>query len=380
MHGDKISIEIATALSNRDINKDTILSKKMKKASTYLCCEPWEIFSYMESMSSVDNGENCSKLLEWCCTEEITNVHTVSSDRLYTADKKNLFSIEESLAFYLVKMLGYVEKEKRWYVVHAIYSLYKLDEGQIIDKIVDIIFGSIPELYRDEQYVYFKDATIIYLLVGLRKIAEEDNSLVKKYLPVLENMALTDRTINILQRELAKEILILVKPLSSEILTACDVVSEEMVKYQRRYLHDKGKDKTEFRFDTMDIVPKVYYFLGQIFQKSEGEIMADCDKLISSWGITNERVQEWDEKYKTNEYQKKSYGLDTAVEDLSKYVQYNAMYYIDDEYHKTLSISDDEDPIYTFESWIKSWLTNIPGRWLSDIKTFPPKYEDIFRC
>lgn len=353
-------------------DKDTILSKMVKKASTYLCCEPWEIFSYMESMSSVDNGENCSQLLEWCCAEEITNVHTASGDIVYTADKKNMFSIEESIAFYLIKMLGHVEKEKRWYAVHAIYSLYKLDEWQIIDKIVEVIFGDIPELYRDEKYMYFKDAAIVYLLIALRKIAEEDDSLVKRYLSVLEDVALTDKTINILQRELAKEIIILMKPLSREILTACDVVSKETVKLKRRYLHDKGKNKTEFRFDTMDIVPKVYYILGQIFQKSEGEIMADCDKLISSWGITNERVKEWDEKYKTNEYQKKSYGLDTEVEDLSKYVQYNVMYYIADEYRKTLSVSDDEEPMYTFESWIKSWLTNIPGRWISDIKTLPP--------
>ncbi len=354
------------------INKDTILSKMVKKAPTYLYCEPWEIFSYMESMSSVDNGETCSRLLEWCCAEEIINVHTVSGDRVCTADKKNMFSIQESLAFYLIKMLGHVEKEKRWYAVHGIYSLYKLDEGQIIDKIVENIFGDIPELFRDEQYLYFKDTAIVYLLVALRKIAEENNLLIKKYLPVLEGMALTDRTINILHRELAKEIIILVKPLSREILTACDVVSKEMVKLKRRYLHDKGKKKTKFRFDTMDIVPKVYYFLGQIFQKSEGEIMDDCDKLISSWGITNEMIQEWDEKYKTNEYRKNSYGLNTAVEDLSKYVQYNAMYYVADEYRKTLSVSDDEYPIYTFETWVQSWLTKIPGRWVSDIKTLPP--------
>lgn len=76
--------------------------------------------------------------------------------------------------------------------------------------------------------------------------------------------------------------------------------------------------------------------------------MEDCDKIISSWGITNDTVDQWNEQYKTSEYSKNSYGLDTSVEDLSKYVQYNAMYYIADEYRKTQSISDDENPIYTF--------------------------------
>jgi len=401
LHGDKISIEIATALSNIDINYgkeydnivDMVLERlsgekkgraeKVIKAITYdiekicggpdyLSSDPWEIFLYMESMSAIDNGENCSRLLEWCCAEEITNVHTASGDGVYTTDKEKRFSVEESIAFYLIKMLGHVEKEKRWYAVHAIYSLYKLDEGQVIDKIVEFIFGDIPELYKDEQYIYFKDTAIIYLLVALRKIVKEDDLLVRKYIPVLENLALTDKTINILQRELAKEIVMIINPLSKEILTSCDVVSKETVKSQIRYLHNKEDRKTEFQFDITDIVPKVYYFLGQIFQKSEGETMDECDKLISSWGITNEMVMEWNKKYKTNRYLKNSYGLDSAAEDLSKYVQYNAMFYIADEYRKTLSVSDDEYPIYTFNNWVQSWLTKIPGSWVSDIKTLPP--------
>lgn len=354
------------------IDKDIILSKLVKKAYTYLFREPWEIFSYIEGMSSIDNGENCSQLLEWCCTEEIINVHSASSDEIYSADKKDTSSIEESLAFYLIKMLGHLEKEKRWYAVHAIYSLWQLNQWEIIDNIVKNIFEDIPELYKDKQYVYFKDIAIVYLLIVLRKIVEEDNLLIMNYIHVLEDIALTSNTINILQRELAKEILIFVKPLSRKIQTACDVAKKENVKCRRRFLHDRQKNKTEFRFDTMDIVPKIYYFLGEIFQKSEGEVMADCDKLISSWGITNEMVDEWDEKYRTDEYQRNSYGLDTSVEDLSKYVQYNAMYYIADEYRKTLSVSNDEDSLYTFEEWIQRWLTSIPGKWVSDIKTLPP--------
>lgn len=359
------------------IYKDIILSKVIKRATNYLSCEPWEIFSYMESMASIENGENCSRMLEWCCREEIKNVHVNSSDREYKEDKNNMFSTDESIAFYLIKMLGHVEKEKRWYAVHAVYNLYKLDQGQIIDLIVKYIFRDIPELYRDEQYFYFKDSAIVYLLVALRKIVEEDTLFLEKYFSVLEELTLTNRTINILQRELAREILTIINPLSKEMQTACDVISKQKVQVKRRYLHDKGNKKTNFRFDTMDIVPKVYYFLGQIFQKSEGEIMEDCDKLISSWGITNEMIQEWNKKYKTHEYQRKSYGLDTVVEDLSKYVQYNAMYYVADEYRKTLSVTDDEYPIYTFDTWIKSWLTKIPGRWSSDIKTLPPN-KNIF--
>lgn len=359
------------------IDKDIILSKVINRATNYLSCEPWELFSYMESMASIENGENCSRMLEWCCREEIKNVHVNSSDREYKEDKNNMFSTDESIAFYLIKMLGHVEKEKRWYAVHAVYNLYKLDQGQIIDLIVKYIFRDIPELYRDEQYFYFKDSAIVYLLVALRKIVEEDTLFLEKYFSVLEDITLTNRIINILQRELAREILTIINPISKEMQTACDVISKEKVKVKRRYLHDKGNKKTNFRFDTMDIVPKVYYFLGQIFQKSEGEIMEDCDKLISSWGITNEIIQEWNKKYKTHEYQRKSYGLDTVVEDLSKYVQYNAMYYVADEYRKTLSVTDDEYPIYTFETWIKSWLTKIPGRWSSDIKTLPPN-KNIF--
>ncbi|MCT4563574.1 MAG: hypothetical protein N4A68_04570 [Maledivibacter sp.] len=357
------------------IDNDTILSKMVKNASSYLCYEPWRIFSYIESLSSIDDCENCSQLLEWCCAEEITNVHPASGDEVYKASKRNIFSIEESLAIYLIKMLGHVEKEKRWYAMHAIYSLYKLKEGQIIDKIIELIFDdNIPELYKDKQYVYYKDSAIIYLLVALRKIVEEDVLIVIKYLPVLEHIALTNKTINILQRQLAKEIIMIIRP-SKKVEISCDVVSKKIVKYQPRKLYNKEKKSVEFHFDTLDIVPKVYYYLGQIFQKSEGKVMEDCDKIISSWGITNDTVAQWNEQYKTSEYSKNSYGLGTSVEDLSKYVQYNAMYYIADEYRKTQSISNDENPIYTFEGWIQSWLTNIQGSWVSDLKSLPPKKE-----
>lgn len=355
------------------IDTNIILEKVMKKAINYLKCDPWEIFSYMESMALIEKHENCSEFLKWCCKKEIDNVHVKSSDKEYKEHEKKDFTVYESIAYYLMKMLGHIEKEKRWYAVHSIYNLYKLNQKKIIDYIVEYVFEDIPELYKDEQYFYFKDYAIIYLLIALRKIAGENISFLNKYILNLQDIALNDKTINILQRELAREILVIAHPLSKEIEDACTVRCENKVIKNRKYRHNGRDRKTSFHFDVMDIVPKVYLFLGDIFGKSEFDVMEDCDKLICSWGVTNERAQKWYDTYITYEYNGRTYGLNTSVECLSKYIQYNAMYYIADEYRKTLPVLDDEYPIYTFDKWISSWLTRTQGRWISDAKTFPPR-------
>lgn len=66
---------------------------------------------------------------------------------------------------------------------------------------------------------------------------------------------------------------------------------------------------------------------------------------------------------------------DTAVEDLSKYLQFNSIFYVADQLRLELPSSDDEFPIYNFDEWMKSWLTKYENNWIADIKTIVPCIE-----
>lgn len=354
------------------IDREVIISKLIRQIPGYLQSDPWKIYSFIETLAVIDSEENCKEVLEWCCQEEIRNVHKASSDREFTIEKRTEYTLEEAIAIYLIKMIGHAEKRKRWYAIHSIYNLYRMDEKSIIDKIMNYIFEDIPILFKDEEYIYFKDAAIVYFFIALRRIAEEDPSFIQGYLLKLKEIAFTENIINILHRELAKEIIILAEPFNEQAMTLCDVVRKDTIKHNRRHYNSDINNKTIFSFDTMDIIPYVYYFLGGIFQKSGEEVAQDCDKLITAWGFNNRMVGKWNDKFKTRKYQEQSYGYDTAVEDLSKYIQYNAMYYVADQYRKTLPCTDEAYPIYTFKTWVSQWLPSIQGHWMADFKSTPP--------
>lgn len=122
----------------------------------------------------------------------------------------------------------------------------------------------------------------------------------------------------------------------------------------------------------MDMLPHVYKWLGDIFMKSESEVALSCQPYINKFKINNKVLKEWGERFRKSKYRYGTYGLDTPIELIDKYAQLNAMYYVADEYRKTLPISNEEYPIYTFKSWVNSNLTKLDERWVSDIKDLPP--------
>lgn len=356
------------------VNKEVIIRKFLGDISSNLECGSWQIFSYMETILRLEENKNKATFLEWCINEEIPYVHTESSDKEYNSDDTVGFDLIQSIAIYLWKLLGHVEKRNRWYATHTIYNLHKLDEYEVIYSLLNMVTSSFPNSYKDENAYVFYETSVVQLFIAINRIVADSTDALVGYYEFFKRIALTSETINILTRKLAREIAIKLDfGKDVNLINCCDVVASKRVKYNRRFRHLRDQDiKYEFDFDKMDMLPHVYNWLGDIFLKSESDVALSCQPYIKKFGINDRMVNEWENKFRKSKYRNGTYGLDTPIELIDKYAQLNAMYYVADEYRKTLPISDDEYPIYTFERWVHSKLTCFEERWISDIKDMPP--------
>lgn len=356
------------------VNKEVLLKKLLGDISLYLEYDSWQIFSYMQSVLRLEENDNKATFLEWCINEEIPYVHTESSDKEYDSDNDVGSNLIQSITVYLWKLLGHVEKRNRWYATHTIYNLHKLGDYGVIYSLLDMVTSPFPNSYKDENAYVFYQTSIVQLFIAIYRIVSDNTDALMEYYKFFKEIALTSDTINILTRELARKIATKLDVGKDEnLIKCCDVVASKRIKYNRRYRHFRDQDtKYEFDFDEMDIVPHVYNFLGDIFLKSESDVAISCQPYIRKLGINNKVVSEWENKFRKSKYRDGTYGLDTPIELIDKYAQLSAMYYVADEYRKTLPVSDDEYPIYTFEQWVNSKLTCLGERWISDIKDMPP--------
>ena len=357
-----------------NVNQEVIIRKLLADISSYLESDSWHIFSYMETILRLEENRNKASFLEWCIDEEIQYVHSESSDKEYDSDNTVGSNLIQSIALYLWKLLGHVEKRNRWYATHTIYNLHKLGEYEVIYSLLNMVTTSFLNSYKDDNAYVFHETSVVQLFIAINRIASDSTDALKGYYEFFKRTALTSDTINILTRELAKEIAIKLD-VSKDInlIKCCDIVASKRIKHNRKSRHFLEKDiEFEFDFDETDMLPHVYNWLGDIFLKSESEVALSCQPYIKKFNINDKVVSEWDKKFRKSKYRNGTYGLDTPIELIDKYAQLNAMYYVADEYRKTLPISDEEYPIYTFEGWVRSHLTCLDEKWISDIKDMPP--------
>lgn len=361
------------------VNQELIIRKLLDDISSYLECDSWQIFSYIETILRLDDNRNKASFLEWCINEEIQYVHSESSDKGYYSDNivgSNLIqsNLIQSIALYLWKLLGHVDKGNRWYATHTVYNLHKLGEYEVIYRLLNMATTSFPNSYKDENAYIFSETSVVQLFIAINRIVADCTDALIEYCEFFKKIALTTDTINILTRKLAKEIAIKLDIQDNiNLKKCCDVVITRKIRHNRKYRYNKDQNvKYEFDFDEMDMLPHVYNWLGDIFLKSESEVALSCQPYIKKFGINNKIANEWDKKYRKSKYSNGTFGLDTPIELIDKYAQLNSMYYVADEYRKTLPISDEEYPIYTFERWVHSHLTCLDQKWISDIKDMPP--------
>lgn len=360
------------------LDENIVISKLIRIVSKYFKKEDWKIYYIIRDLSKLYDEKECSSLLNWCCDEEITNVHENSTDEVYSSSLEDKFTIEEAIAIYIIKMLGHTNKKNRWYAVHSIYNLSRMNNSIIIENIFKFIWSDIPRVFRDKSYIFFKDSAITYYLIALRRIAVDNIIIIKKFIPRLLEIAKTNEVINILHRVIAKEIVEKIYSEDIGIKTCCNVVKKEKIKSNKYNYNRRNKIATKYKFDFMDVVPYEYEILGDVFGKSSDEVAKDCDDIIASWKLSNNDVDKWNELYRSREIQQGSYGYNTSIEDLDKYIQYNAMFYVADLYRtnesEVKSYYGDEE---NFEEWLYNWLPNNDGYWLYEVKLAPPNISQF---
>lgn len=360
------------------IEKDTVISILIEKSKGYLNKNTWKLYDIIKDFGKLYDEKECSNLLNWFSKEEIANVHENSTDEVYSNLVDEQFTVEEAIALYIIKLLSHPKKKNRWYAAHSIYNLARMNNSIVIENIFKFIWSDIPNLFRDKSYIYFKDSAITYFLIALRRMAEDNVMLVEKFTQKLLAIAKSDEVINILHRVIAKEIVEKVYLDEIKIKMCCDVVKKKKIKRLKYNFKRTNSIKTKYRFDSMDVVPYEYAPLGCIFGKSSSEVVADCDDIVTDWGFSNDDVNKWNDIYRSKEIQQGAYGYDTPIEDLDKYIQYNAMFYVADLYRKTeseveLNYEDDDN----FEKWLNKWLPQNDGHWLCEIKSAPPNISQF---
>ena len=73
---------------------------------------------------------------------------------------------------------------------------------------------------------------------------------------------------------------------------------QELPIYER---DNSGRDKKwKFDFDTMDTLRYWYDNLAELFSCTQEEIATACNYFIAEFGITNDCVKEWRQKYLLN--------------------------------------------------------------------------------
>lgn len=233
------------------VNKEVIIRKILEDISLYLENDTWQVFSYIDTILRLEDDRNKASFLEWCINEEIQYVHSESSDKEYDSDNTFGSNVIHSITLYLWRLLGHVEIKNRWYATHTIYNLHRVGEYEVIYSLLDMVSASFPSSYKDEKAYVFTETSVVQLFIAIKRIVIDSSEPFRRYFEFFRNIALTQESINILTRELAKEIAIRLSDQKDEsLMKCCDVVIPTRISYNRNFLYSKDMDiNYEFDFD-----------------------------------------------------------------------------------------------------------------------------------
>ena len=344
--------------------------------------EPWKLVEFIKIMLACISAKDCTSFLEWSIDEEYSRIKpqfsSINSNNAIRVD----LGYDDVLSGYLIKLLGHVEKEKRWYAIHSIYTLHSLKEYGVINAIINQLFSKgLPKEFKTERSYFYIDYAVISLLIALNRIADDEANNLQVYLGSIEKIAFQSKVTNIVIRKLAA---ILAQKLGSKkqksLQKACDVKGTIQISGQERKRdYNIDYDDFMFNFDVIgiesDAFKEGYESLARMFNKSKKEITQYCEKHILDNGINNNYVEFWNNEFDKYRYResRRSYLPNNGIRD---YAQTNAMYYVADYLRMSSDIID--EGYDSFGEWLGWHAPYCSWKWLSDAKGLPIAKEQIF--
>ncbi len=331
-------------------------------------------------MSVALSVKDVDELLKWCLDIEMLRVHPFSGDNenliLNLIENDNM---DDCIAKFIWRLLGHPDKGLRCKASHVLLRLSLLGDMKKIEQISKLYEMPLSLSYMDRDNYFFVDsARLWFLSTCLRIVKVSSQSLVQLY-DFFTTIACAEGDIHALHRRAARNICLELSSGYNETdrdqFLVCDQCIKGDVKklsiYERE--NSAGKKKRIFNFNTTDTLRYWYDDLAMLFSCSQEEVASECDYFIAQFGITNDCVEEWSQKYLlNNDYMKtsNSQGSIPTIETLEKYAEWHAMFYVADKFRKEKIPV--EDWYLTYEQWLENYLPGKEGFWCFEFRNHIP--------
>jgi len=319
------------------------------------------------------------EFLKWCLDMEMSRVHPFSGD-----DETLMPNLIEScnkddcIAKFIWRLLGHTDKGLRCKASHVLLRLYLLGGTKKIEQISKLYEMQFPLSYMDKDNYFFVDsARLWFLSTCLRIVKLNPESLVQLY-NFFTRIACAERNMHALHRRVARNICLELSSCHNEIdkeqFLVCDQCKKGDIKKLSNYERENSAErKWKFDFDTTDTLRYWYDDLARMFSCTQEEVASECDYFIAQFGITNDCVKEWNQRYLlNNDYMKTSntQGSIPTVEKLEKYAEWHAMFYVADKFRKEkVSV---EDWYLEYDQWLENYLPGKEGFWCFEFRNHIP--------
>lgn len=333
-------------------------------------------------MSNVLSLEDTTELLEWALDAEMDKVHPSSGDNeIYKFVDKQTETFDASIACFIWRLLGHKDKGIRCKAAHVLLRYSLLGNIKSVDYISKLYHSRLPQAYIDEKNYFFEESARIWYLATCLRIGKANEQLMLPLYPFFKSIVYSEGVIHALQRRIARDICLQLAnycdPNEIEKLCVCDLCMSEDSS-EKNISHCKHERKAssqdwKFHFDTMDTLRYWYNDLARMFACTEEDIATECDYFVAQFGITNQKVIDWSEKYLNQQDYHKIYndhGSIPNIETLEKYAEWHSMFYVADKYRQTKKQIKDDDLLY--EEWLGGFLPGKDGFWCFEFRNHVP--------
>lgn len=361
------------------VDKNTIYEVFLEYVCNNVQAFDEQLIKALCRMSVALSIDDIDEFLKWCLDIEMSRVHPFSGDdENLILNLINNDNMNECISKFLWRLLGHPDKGLRCKASHVLLRLSLLGDMKKIEQISKLYEKQLSLSYMDKDNYFFVDsARLWFLSTCLRIVKLRPQSLLQLY-SFFSQIACADGDIHALHRRAARNICLELSYYYNEAdrgqFLMCDQCIKDVKKlsiYERE--NSDEKKKWIFNFDTTNTLRYWYDDLAGLFSCSQEEVAAECDYFIAQFEITNDCVEEWDQKYLlNNDYMKtsNSQGSIPTIETLEKYAEWHSMFYVADKFRKEkVSV---EDWYLTYEQWLESFLPGKEGYWCFEFRNHIP--------
>lgn len=297
----------------------------------------------------------------------------------------------DAVARFLFALLGDIDTRIRWRTAHALRRLVRLGATDVLDAMLSDWNRLEDKSFRDPEAPYYWLAARLWLVMAIRRIAEETPHAVRPHLDLLARIATDPDLPHVVIREHAKRAALYLVDhgggaVSSAVLASIRSTNEPRLPRTRTkrsiggpYREDR-RTKVSFNFDPMDTLPYWYSALVDLFPKiTMDQILKQAENWIVGRWRAPSSANWWADEPRKGRYDERRYSLWShrhgslpTVERYGTYLEWHAMLCVVGELLETNALSRPTESFRSFEEWLERLLPTESHHWLSDLRMPTP--------